>query len=290
MVCITCLIANVWVKLTPHKLSPVPIMDGSTILISEQGIDSMFHKTVVIDLLYGNTTNKEHFNTDIKLFGRAGGCNDIFGTDLEYDKPDKFYLTEKTIAKFPPIYALKGSTFDFRFASYSGNSSVSAISAKYTNICLFSGTSYNQGDRVKCREGLMREAFGHFKTKNAGYFFFKVEPDSGLQYSLNVTSSIKTLQYDNKDSCNCSMNADNSNCSIELPLKSKFCLMAKFYRTAVAMTDIKLKINVKDGRFGVILVPSLLVPVAFLVTLIACFVLMFCCKFRNSRLSMVTIV
>lgn len=247
-------------KLAPQRASRRPILDNSTILLPEKGVESFFKETVVINLLYDNMTDINDFKTKIKIFGIDTSCKNIAGTDFAYYEKPKFYITEKNISDFHPIYALEGSTFQYHISS---NDSTS----KYVKICMYLGVHYEEGRELYCQERLLRWGEGQFKTQSSEYVFFKVKPHDDVQYFLSINATVTTLQGFDKYSLDCDIDAINQNCSIKLPFKLTYCLLAKFYPNVHWVNGIELQVDVKDSRFF-ILPPSLVIPVLILIIII----------------------
>ena len=268
-------------KLAPHHPIQVPILDGSAILLLEDSVDSLFHKTVSIDL--GAAASLKNFDTDIGFFKVPGSCENIAETDLAYNKkPEQFHMTDKNISDFSPVYVLAGSKFDYQLAS-------PANSSKYVDVCVFSGISRGEGRKI-CKKGLLREAGGQFTVPHAGYVYFGIKGDA-TEYSLTVNAAdVTMLQVANDDYADCTLNATNTHCDVQLPLKPKSCIVAMFYHTTHGVSGVKLTVSVGDSRFGVMLVPPLLVIVIFLAVILVSFFLLCFCRIYSTHSSPVTIV
>lgn len=270
---------KLWIPLEPQDPSSFSILNGSTVLLKE--IDSMFYKTVTVDL----DKNIKVFNDVIEFYGQVGSCDQV-RTELVYLQKKNFFLTEKKVDTFTPIYILKGSTFDYVISGEVKNSS-------QAKVCVYSGSRRNEGHQTTCLKVSLRDGygFGQYTIEKSDYYYIKVVlSDNYVKYSLNISGDLKILQVPFDQILSCSIITTNLHCRFVLPLTAKFCLMAKFYPNPFGAAGVKLAIQVKDSRFDSILAPSLSVTLLFLLIFAISFVLLCFCMFHAKRSSSVTIV
>lgn len=252
----------------------------------------MFHKTVNVGLsteLF-NSTDFYDSTTNIDFYGASGSCDHIYGSNFPI-KTRNIYLTDKNISSYIPEYALKGSIFNYKL---SGN--VQNISdVDFVDVCVYRGSDYNKGTLLKCKKVLLRQDYscGSYEVRESDYYFFKVDSSGGgiTDYELHIDESVNELHVNTDECKGCRINTTNDRCQFLLPLKMKFCLMAEFYPTRLALASVTLDVVVKDSRYVIMLVTplSILSFVMLLVGFVLC-VPMCYYKYCKTSYSMVTIV
>lgn len=284
------LLLKVWMHLQPLSPSRITILKRSSIILKE--IDSVFHKTVIIDHEEDqNVTSIDFYNsgTNVDFYGLEGSCDRIYGTDNVFDVVEQVYLTKENISSFVPKYALKGSVFHFEISANIDNSS----QVRFVHICAYRGSDYNKGSRRECIKLNLREGFDRYEVTAAGYYFFKVESSEEVtDYKLSITENLKVLHINTDEFLGCCINDTNSHCQFTLPLRMKYCLMAEFYYARFAVPSVELNVEVKDSRFLIMLATPLLILVLVVIGFILlCIPLCYYyCKFCSTKHSTVTIV
>lgn len=281
VVSIVTLTVKIWIPLRQSSALKLEILNGSTIIVKE--IDSLFQKAVDVSLdrEHINSTNFNRSTTNIDFYGVATSCDQIYGTTL---KERKFCLTEKDISSHVPEYALKGSIFKYEI---SGNTSKN----EYMLICTYCGADYKMCHRKKCKKLYLNEGSGSYKVSEHGYYSFRVEDSEGMDFKLCIDESLVILDPFTDESLRCSINTTNERCHFLLPLKTKYCVMAEFSPTRLALPSVELDVKVGDSRFVIMLITplSILFFIVLLVSFVVC-VPLCCCKICKTKRSMVTIV
>jgi hypothetical protein len=280
---------KLWIPLRPPPPSQLEMLNGSTVIVKE--IDSLFHKTVEVHLNTEdvNSTEFNHSTSNIDFYGMPRPCDHIYGSNYG-PKTWSISLTEENITTHTPEYALKGSTFNYKISGHVNN--ISTI--EFVEVCVYRGFDYSMETPEACKKVLLRQDHGSFEVQEAGYYFFKVLDSSGWEvtdYVLRIDGSVYELHVNTDECLGCSINRTNDHCQFFLPLKTKFCLLAEFYPTRLALAHVSLNVEVKDSQFVIMLAPSLsfLCLAAILVSLAVC-IPACCCKFCNTRHTLVTIV
>ena len=252
-------------------------------------IDSLFHGTVDVglDTEYVNSTDFYHSNTNIDFFGAPGPCSHIYGSDFS-PKQRNIYVTEKNISSYIPEYALKGSTFNYQITGHAKNMS----NVEFVDVCLHRGSAYNTGTQIRCKKVLLKQDHGLYEVPVPDYYFFKVNPlgEEISDFELHIDGSVNELHVTTHECQGCSINTTKEHCRLSLPLKTKFCLMAEFYGTRLALASITLDVQVEESRYVIMLITPIAI-LSFLV-LFGCFIIctpLCCFKFCNARHSMVAV-
>lgn len=253
---IVTLLFEIWMPLRSPSPAKTHILNGSFIIVKE--IKSFFHKTVIVNL-DEESFNSIHSNTSINFYGAYGSCD---GKNVELINKS-IVLTEKNISNYIPQYfALQGSFFEYKV-------SVNSTShANIVNVCVDGGFDYIDG---QCKRLLLgQDRIYRYPVLAPGYYFFRVE--SRVDYKLSINETLRILSINQDDALGCSINTTNTVCQFDLPLKPKYCLMARLYQPAI-ISDIKLDVQVTESRYDIMLGT----PLSVLVLLITLFVLFIVC-------------
>lgn len=234
------------------------VLKGATIVLKE--INTLYHKTVVIDLDENPGFNES--DTEIAFHGIKGSCKTR--SDERYK-----YLSDKNISKVTPEYALKGSNFTYTIIV--GNQSM-------VDVCLYRGPDYDTGVRVNCKmEVLSNGRSGKFRVPEAGYYYFKIKSGVG-DFELSISEKLNLPNYVSiNDYLNCSINTTNDNCTLSLPLGIKYCLTAVYLPTKDALPEVKLKVSINDGRYLLMIIPTVTFIMVMIVSIICACIFCCCC-------------
>lgn len=257
VISIVTLLVEIWIPLEPLPADKTPILNGSLILVKE--IDSLFHRMAIVTL----DVNFSHADDSINFYGVNRSCDDknVIG------RSKNIVLTKVNISNYvPEYYALEGSDFQYEI---SGNSTVNSV-----NVCAYRLSDYNKSSLGQCSAKLpLGQGSVRYKVPAPGYYLFRVEQsDEIADYKLSIKENLKILTTNQAELLGCSINSTNTECHFSLPLKPKYCLMAKLYQS-IAISESVLVVQVKEGRFDIMLaipLPLLVIPVLLFVLSLLC--------------------
>lgn len=263
VVAVVALIIKIWLPLMPPPSEKTSILRGSPIIVKE--IDCWFYKTVLVSL-DDDSTDINSSDTSIEFYGVYDYCD---GQHVLFPIKEEVVLTDKNISDYVPEYfALKGTFFEYEI---SGDSSRQRV-----KVCAYQGSSPGHGQCSTYLPWGQGSAF--YKVPTPGYYFFRLVGESSEEitnYKLTIHENFKILTPNQGDILGCSINTTNKFCEFSLPLKHKYCLMAKLYQSTVVTSHVELDarveldIQITESRLEVMLaIPlSLLVLVIMLVLL-----------------------
>lgn len=286
VISVTTLLVKLWIPLWSLNASQLQILNGSTIVVKE--VDSLFHGTVQVGLNNINSTDFNHSSTNIDFFGASGPCSHIYGSNFP-PKTRNICVTEKNISSYIPEYALKGSTYNYQITGHAKNMST----VEFVSVCLYRGADYNTSTRERCKKVVLKQDHGLYEVSVPGYYFFKVNPPVGegiSDYELHINGNVNELHVNTGECMGCTINTTNKQCRFSLPLKTKFCLMAEFYPTRLALASVTLDVQVKESRYVIMLITP--IAILFFLVLFVCLItctLLCCFKFCNTRRTMVAV-
>lgn len=256
VVAILTLLIEMWLPLKPPASDNLSILRGSPIIVKE--IDSWFYKTVVVGL-DDNSTAINNSDTYVNFYGVYDYCD---GQHVLFPIKQDVIFTDKNISNYVPDYfALKGTFFEYEIL---GNSPHSAV-----QVCADNGNSPGQ-----CSTNLpWGEGSVFYKVTTPGYYFFRLKSSDDItDYKLIVHQNFKILATSQIDFLGCSINTKNQACEFSLPLRKKYCLMAKLYEPN-ATSQVELNVQIKESRLEIMLA----IPLSLLVLLVMLFLLFLVC-------------
>lgn len=263
------LVFMVWIPLQPLPSSEVPIHNGSIAIVKE--VNGLVHKTVTISIVQ---IDVDHSNTDIHFYGVVGQCDGVNAIRLS---PRSVTLTEKNISTFiPEYYVLEGSFFSYEISGSSGGK------PSHVEVCADRQSGENKTSLGQCILLPFGQGSSYYRVPKPGYYFYRIEsPEELGDYKLSVTENLRILTANLDESLVCNISSTNTvtQCNFTLPLKPKYCLMAKLYQP-ITTSDVKLEVQIRDSRFEIMLA----IPLSLLVVLITLYVSLLCvplcyCKF-----------
>ena len=257
--------------LKPPAVKHVSIRQHSTVVLTE--INTLFHESVTVDREGGdgNSTATE-LDALIDFYRIETNCKDIMTeTDVVQSHSVIVYFTNKNISRTTPVYALKGSTFEYQISG--------AISQeRLVKVCVYNGPDYDSGTEFNCKKVSINGGEGHFTVPDPDYYFFKVEtPDDDIQYTLSVTETLKILDMNRKSYLGCGINAASSHCQFNFTQNGKLCLIAEFFQSKNDMPRVMLEVKVQKSRVKLMLILPLALVTFLFLTILMCLVILVCC-------------